>query len=491
MTEPVRIGDRLELLVDEFLIARRSGADLRLHPPTPREAVLVLDRPWEGCMCGYATVLRDGPRLRLYYRGWQVDLESPESRGESLRTPRPACICMAESSDGVHWERPELGLFAYGGSRDNNIVWMGEGDDSKGLHGFSPFLDPNPDARPEARYKAVGAPETWPVPGLYAMTSPDGLHWSLMGDAPIITRGAFDSHNLVFWDAVRGEYRAYVRDFRDGRRDIRTAVSPDFVHWSEPEWLDIRGAPPEQLYTNNVMPYARAPHIFLGFPARYVERPWSPSIEALPELEHRRLRAKVNERFGAALTDAVFMSSRDGRTFRRWGEAFIRPGLRAAGNWAYGDNYPAWGLAETASDLPGGGTELSMYATEGYWRGQSTTVRRYSLRMDGFVSLSGPRTGGEMITRPVVFSGDRLVLNVSTSAAGCVRAELLGAGGLPLPGYSLADCHEIIGDTLAYTVRWKAGPDVGPLAGTPVRVRIVLHDADLYSLRFAAADAAA
>jgi hypothetical protein len=305
-----------------------------------------------------------------------------------------------------------------------------------------------------------------------------------MSEEPLITGGAFDSQNVVFWDPVRREYRAYVRDFRDGCRDIKTATSPDFASWTETEWLEYPGAPREQLYTNNVQPYYRAPHVFVGFPARYVEREWSPSIEALPELEHRRVRAGINQRFGTAVSDAVFMSSRDGRTFRRWGEAFIRPGLRSEGNWTYGDNYPVWGMLETDSDLAGGGKELSLYASEGYWRGESTTVRRHTLRIDGFVSLNAPRAGGEMVTSPLTFAGSRLSLNVSTSAAGSARVEMQDAEGRPIPGYALEDCWEIVGDTLDYTVCWKQGVDVGALAGRPVRLRFVLQDCDVYALQF-------
>jgi len=375
--QPIEIGSRLELMVDDCLIERfGGGASLRLHRPEAREVVLVTDKPWEGNMCGYVTVFQDGDRYRMYYKGEHAVL-SPSRREEA----HDLLIAYAESDDGVCWRRPELGLFEYGGSRKNNIVWMGEGEMKRGVHGFAPFKDANPHCAPRRRYKALGAPQSETAGHLHAMASPDGIHWSLMRDEPVITEGAFDSQNLAFWDPVRREYRAYVRDFREGRRDIRTCTSEDFLHWTSPEWLEYPGAPPEQLYTNQVVPYFRAPHIFIGFPTRYVERPWSEAIEGLPELEHRRLRSSVSERYGAAVTDGLFMASRDGRTFRRWGEAFIRPGLRPVGNWAYGDNYQCWGVVETKSRFAGAPNELSFYVTEGYWRGSGTSLRRYTLRL--------------------------------------------------------------------------------------------------------------
>lgn len=481
-TAAVDIGSRRELMVDDFLVERFGGeARLRLHRPAPREAVFVMDQPWEGCMGGYPTVIDAGGRFRLYYRGWQIDLK----RFDGARASRPVTVCLAESADGVRWERVAVNRFEYNGNRNNNIVWMGEGEDLAGMHGFAPFIDANPACPPEKKWKAVGGGWSHPGKGLYLMTSPDGVRWSLDPGKPFLPGFAHDSHNTVLWSSQEGCYRAYFRHFTPAKvRSILTATSPDLVHWSEAVPLSYPGVPEEPLYVNNVFPYYRAPHILLGFPARYVERQWSPSMEALPELDHRRLRAKLSQRYGTALTDSEFMSSRDRVNFRRWSEAFIRPGLRAEGNWTYGDNYLAWGMLETASALPGGGRELSFYATEGYWRGESTALRRYTLRMDGFVSASAPLRGGEFVTKPLLFSGKRLSLNVSTSAAGNVRIELQDAAGQPLSGFALRDCWEIIGDTLDYTVRWKGGSDLSALAGRAVRLRVVLRDADLYSFQF-------
>jgi hypothetical protein len=479
------IGNRRELFIDDALLARCTGAELRLHQPVMREVGMVFDRPWEGNMCGgYKTYFRDGDRFRLYYQAWHGAIV--EDGDTATMAEEPIRVGYLESADGIHWQRPTLGIVDWNGSTENNLTFAGIGPEQKGIHGFAPFRDANPACTPEARYKALGASNVWPY-ALYALQSPDGLHWSLLREAPLAIQGAFDSQNLAFWDGERGEYRAYVRDFSgDFFRGILTCTSPDFRHWTPAEWLDYPGAPSEQLYTNQVLPYYRAPHLFLGFPTRYVERPWSPSIEALPEPEHRRLRSKVSERYGTAVTDGLFMSSRDGRTFRRWGEAFLRPGLRPTGSWCYGDCYQGWGLLETASDIPGAPNELSFYAAEGYWRGTANAMRRYTLRLDGFVSLQAPLAGGEAVTHPLQAAGSRLSLNVATSAAGSVRVELQDAAGHPLPGYALDDCWPIIGDTLDYTVRWKAGTDTGPATAQPLRMRLVLRDADVYSFRFEA-----
>lgn len=487
---PISIGSRRELMVDDYLVAEmRGGACLKLHHPNAREIVLVADQPWEGNQTSFITVFQDGDRYRMYYQARALDLADGRNKGEYIVAPNPMSAAYAESTDGIHWAKPELGIYQHNGSRNNNIVWEGIGPARIGTHGFAPFKDDNPDVTPEARYKAVGYIHSrsgqYAQRGLYGMQSPDGIHWRLISDEPLITKGRFDSQNLVFRDSTRHEYRAYIRDYREGMRDIRTAVSPDFLQWSEPEWLAYPGAPVEQLYTMAVMPYYRAPHIFVGFPNRYVERTWSSGIEDLPELEHRRMRSGIGERFGTALTDGLFMSSRDGKTFKRWGEAFIRPGPQLRGNWTYGDNRQCWGMLELPSGLDGAPPELSFYATEGHWR--TKRFRRYSLRIDGFVSANGPLSGGEFTSKAITFEGKNLEVNFSSSAAGSMRVELQNADGEPQEGFSLDDCHEMIGDELDRVVKWRGADAVSRLAGKPLRLRFVMHDADLYSFRFSPA----
>ncbi|MCU0916253.1 MAG: hypothetical protein MUC88_17085 [Planctomycetes bacterium] len=446
--EPIQIADRWELLVDRYLIEQVQGAvELRLHEPVPQEVVLVHDRPWEGNSCGYHTIFQDGPIYRMYYRGWNHNMATGK------QTHR-AVVCYAESRDGIHWERPMLDLVEFQGSKQNNIIWSGPE-----THNFVPFKDANPQCPPESRYKAVARGEDEYSKALLALQSPDGLHWQRLTDRPILTQGAFDSQNLAFWDTVRQEYRCYFRDFRAGRRDIKVARSADFLHWSEPEWLQFPDAPPEHLYTNAVMPYYRAPHLLIGFPTRY-----------LPNRD--------------SLTEGLFMSSRDGRTFQRWPEAFLRPGLNRD-KWHNRSNYIWWGLVETASPLPGGNRELSLYVNEGYYfESQAAKTRRYSCRLDGFVSLHASFAGGEVLTKPLAFEGDKLCLNFSTSAAGSLRVQLETPDGRPAPGFAFSDCPELYGDALAQAVTWPSGRDVRTLAGQPIRLRFALRDADLYAFGF-------
>ena len=462
--EPINIGSRLELMIDDHLVADMSGdAKLCLHRPTERGVAIVHDEPWEGSASLFHTVLRDGDLYRMYYRGAHYVVTENE-----LQTPHRQVVCYAESGDGIHWTKPNLGIVEFDGSSDNNIIW-----DGPGSHNFAPFRDANPDCRPGEEYKALGG--VGGEGGLLAFKSSDGIHWSLIRDAPVITRGAFDSQNLAFWDAARGEYREYHRGFRNGR-DIMTSTSQDFLTWTEPAWLEYSPGRLTELYTNQITPYYRAPHILLGFPTRYVtgRHPLTPIGERL---------MRVSKRLGTDYTDGGLMTSRDGLHFDVWAEAFIRPGPEAKGRWVYGDNYQNWGVVETrseTSDMP----ELSVYANGGYWRGNSTYLYRHTLRLDGFVSVNAPSSGGGFVTKSVVFRGRELVINFATSAAGSVAVEVQDDDGVRIQGFGLQDCTDTFGDDLERVVSWKGGSDVGDLAGKAIRLRFVLRDADLYSFRF-------
>jgi hypothetical protein len=402
--------------------------------------------------------------------------------------PASGLLCYAVSrDDGVTFTRPKLGLYKFAGSTANNILFDGNAFKDQGFTipegGVSVFKDANPDCPADAVYKAVAIarkPGDRRHSGLAMLKSADGLRWSVVDKKLAITDGAFDSQNLAFYDPVRKEYRVYYRDNHRGVRLIKTATSPDFAHWANSQDLTYGDAPMQALYTSQVQPYWRAPHLLVGFPLRYMDRGWSNAMESLPGLEQRQARAKLSKRYGTVLTDALFMSSRDGVQFHRWDEAFIRPSGGSA-NWVYGDNSVAWGLVDSPAAIAGGHREISLYVTEGYWVGQSLNLRRYGLRMDGFVSINATRRGGEAITRPISLVGNRLQLNFATSAAGSVRVELQKDDGTPWPGFELKNCLPMFGDHLNHTVSWTQGTDTTPLRGHQIRIRFVINDADLYA----------
>jgi len=482
--QPIELANHRELFMDDYLVDQMKDVQILVHRPVREEIAVHCDAPWEGNGCGYYTVLHDKQEavFRMYYHAWQI--------GNGIESGGPLTIAYFESQDGITWTRPNLGLHDFGGSKENNIVLDKMGDGT-GCHDFSPFIDANPNAKPKSRYKATGA-GIKSSKGVWAYESPDGIHWTPMADQPVFDKGVFDSQNVSFWSAKEQQYVLYYRVFSkagyNGTRLVNRAVSDDFLNWKDEGTIAFpEGEGPHplaQYYVNQILPYPRAPHLYIGFPARYVDHGLTASTRLLPEWDRREKRITVSPRYGTAVTDSVYITSRDGTNFRQSNDVFLRPGLRTRHNWSYGDNYIAWHVVETESTKDDAPRELSLYATESYFTGRDSRLRRYSLRIDGFGSIHAKLREGEFTTKQLTFTGKELSLNVATSAAGMVKVEILDAQGKPIPGFTLDDCDLIYGDSLDRRVSWKGNTSVAALVGQPVALRMVLREADVYSLIF-------
>jgi hypothetical protein len=506
-TAPLELGSRLELFVDDYVVERFEGnAALHVHKPGGREVVLATDKPWEEETAGYFAVSREDSTYRMYYRAHH------HGSGEK---PRGEPMCYAESRDGLHWVKPNLGLFMFKGSADNNIV-LG-GDDEKfpatpkwrGKLGFEtdlgwrgdivPFKDTNPGATQDAKYKALVRGCRGPHQvlegqsdyGMYPMKSPDGIHWTLMSEKPVISNRRLDTQNVAFWDVVHGRYVAFVRHLLwrnagakeaalpeqvrpGGIRDVHVSFSRDFVNWSEPVPLQYPGDQDREIYTNGITSYERAPHILIG------------------------LATELTNIFSVDQVHPILMVSRDGgSTFRRYGDELI-PNEAPQERDGNRSNYMAHGIVR------GNEREYFVYATEGYgyeetdglagWKKQpssnSIRLRRFVYRVDGFVSARAGLVGGAVVTKPFTFRGDKLVLNYIAwpIRPGEVRVEMQDVNGQPLKGLSLADCAPLRGDAIAQPVVWQSGASPRAHVGQPVRLRFALRHADLFSFQFVGTD---
>lgn len=455
---PLLISNRLELFVDDYLIDRMENTELKLHEPCEAGVAIRFDRPWEGAFCAYITVLRDNDLVRMYYRG-----SSRTGDGEAHEV-----TCYAESKDGISWQKPSLGLFEVEGTWSNNVVLAGMVPFS---HNFSPFLDKRSGVPADEKFKALAGTLK---SGLFGFVSADGIHWRTFREKPLVTKGAFDSQNVGFWSEAENTYVIYFRTWSQanfkGWRTVSRVTSTNFTDWSEPVAMEFGAAPPEHLYTSQTQPYFRAPHIYLATPMRFV-----PGRKALTDEDAKQLG--VVKGYAGDCADAVLMSSRGGARYdRTFMESLIRPGPDL-GNWASRAGLTALGI------VPTGENEISIYKQNHYAQPSAHLVR-YRLRTDGFASVNAPYKGGEFATKELTFTGRELMINFSTSAAGSVRVEIQSADGSPLPGFTLEESIEQIGDSIERILRWKQKADVSELAGKPVRLRFVMRDADLYALRF-------
>ena len=286
--------------------------------------------------------------------------------------------------------------------------------------------------------------------------------------------------------------RFTVEEFRDQAprgvtsenvRDLGT-IHPDGTPWGalrlgrqpQPTASQARGHTYDKFYGT---------HLDLALRSLHIDRLMLTGITTDVCVNSTLISASTRNYRVTAVTDGMFMTSRNGNHFNVWPESFIRPGLRLTENWFYGDNYQAIGLLETNSHIEGAERELSIYSQEAVEQAENVErLRRFTMRIDGFVSINARLRGGEVLTEPLTFQGSQLALNFSTGAAGGVRVEVQDAGGTIVPGYALDDCHEVWGDDLARIVKWEGGSDVSGLAGQPVRLRIHFADADLYSIQF-------
>lgn len=444
--EPIAIGSRRELFVDRILVGELKNTTLKLHEPQLMQPVAP-PRP-NG---HYATVLKANDNFQFYYRGDTIPGNHWKKGWEQYHEGEVTLY--AESKDAIHWTLPNLGLFEHETFPQGNIVLMNE---FLVTHNFTPFIDTKPGVPAEQRYKALGGiayqPQHVPVRekrgpgGLKAFVSPDGIHWKKLREEPVVPEEwgkYFDSQNYAFWSEAEQCYVCYFRRFIKGYRGIARTTSKDFITWTPFVEMEAN-LPKEHLYTSCTQPYFRAPHIYVATPTRFMDK-------------------------RGAATDILFMSTRGGSKYdREFTQSFIRPGIGKDG-WADRANYAAIGIHQT------GDAEMSLFLTGG---------RRYTLRLDGFVSVNAPLAGDEFVTKPFTFSGGKLEINYSTSAAGQMRVELQDADGKALPGFALDDCEPIYGDHIARIVKWKSGGDVSAHASKPVRLRFEMSDADLFAVRF-------
>ncbi|MDF9798925.1 hypothetical protein OKW21_004188 [Catalinimonas alkaloidigena] len=451
------LQNQRELFVDDFLIEETQKLDFRLATPVSGGKVMEFHEPWEGHFCAYVTIIPDGRLFHMYYRGLQDQQE---------------VTCYAVSADGIHWSKPQLGLYEVNGTLENNVILPD--NPQKSTHNLSIMYDNREGVPQEEKFKAMGGHIR--SGGLYRYISADGIHWNryqdttgLFGELPL------DSHNILSWIPSENQFAVYMRDWIasepgnvfSGIRTISRATSKDFKNWTEPVRMDFGDTPPEHLYTNATHPYFRAPQILIAMPFRF-----TPDKQVLSEDELISFDVDPTQRKG--VSDAVLMTSRGGNKYdRKYLTSFVRPG-KDQRNWAARSNMPAMGV------IPTGEREMSFFVIRAYGT-PDVYLERMVLRKDGFASLHADFEEGSAISKPLILKGDILKANYSTSTKGYVKVVILDEKGNEVPGYGEADAIPAIGDQIDGTLSWQSGKTLQALGGKKVRIKFIIKDADLYS----------
>lgn len=466
---PLLMQNRRELFIDNAIVDSLMDVETRLSTPVSGGVAVKFDQPWEGAFCAYVSIVNDGKKFRMYYRGVGAHQKASEQ-----------VTCYAESTDGKTWTKPNLGLYKISGSTQNNVVHTSDSV-KQTTHNFAVFYDGRPGVPNDEKYKAVGGVYSTPKVkrGLYRYVSPDGLHWRMFKDSSALFGDGYgmDSQNVPAWVPAEQCYAIYLRRWTDdkpgdkkllkGMRTIARSTSKDFIHWTEPVTMSFGDTPMENLYTNATQAYFRAPQIMISMPFRF-----SPDSRILTDAEMRK--NGISKSMWQGVSDAVLLTSRGGNQYdRKFMESFARPGLDER-NWAARSSIPALGI------IPTGENEMSFFLTRAYST-KDCYLERMVLRTDGFASLHAKYKPGYALTKPMLLKGDSLNINYSSSSIGYVKVVLVTPDGKEVPGFGEADALKITGDKINYRVTWKSGKQISSLANVPVRIKFILRDSDLYS----------
>ena len=442
--------------------------------------------PWEGNNSCSFSVIHDGSVYRMYYEG----RDWPQTH--------KTYICLAESADGLEWTRPDLGMIEFEGSVRNNIIFD---DDASGVF---VMIDGNPACPADERIKLFTGRHYDCEDGhriaLRCLVSGDGVHFRFSHEliTPKYIFNMYDSVNTVYWDRHIGKYVCFFRtlhfkptntdkQFEESHaRAVWVMESDDCVHWGEGKPLDYMGGDDYQIYSNCVTPYICDDRYYIGFPTRYNERfEWNASFERLTAKEMRLKRmtkdGKIDpglKRQGLAVTDCLFMSSRDRERWFRFDEAALTPGPEDGYNWEYGDCYPAIGMIETPGRFSSE-PELSLLCEAHHWTDAPVELIRYIYRKDGFASYKAGYKPKTLRTVPFTFNGGELSLNFRSSARGYVTVSFLDENGNAVEGY--ISCPHF-GDTTDRVIDFDK--PLAELSGRKVSLSFAMSDAEIYSMTF-------
>lgn len=457
-SDVISITNQREIFIDYFLIDKLINVTLKINTLHPKECVLTFDKPWEGRYSGYVTLIRDETLFRLYYRGLPI---SGKDGSNSEVT------CYAESTDGIRFTKPNLGIYEIMGTKDNNVILA---YDPPFSHNFAPFLDTKPGISASEKYKAIAGTSD---SGLYAFVSEDGIHWEKLSNEPILTGFEFDSQNVAFWSEYENKYVLYFRTWNgpgNKYRWISRTTSNDFINWEKPIVMDKGTAPWEHIYTNQTTPYFRAPHIYISLCGRFV-----PECNALEETE--LLKIDIDRTYAYDCSDVILMSSRGGNRYERtFLEAFLKP-EPGPENWVSRTNYPVRGIFQINE------YEMAIYIQKHYAL-PSAHIQRYTLRLDGFTALTAGFNEGYVITKPFRFLGKQISLNFATSATGYILVEIQDHENNTIPSFSYDDCVPLKGNKIDKVIKWKANQNLDCLHGRIIRLCFKMKDADIYSIKF-------
>lgn len=450
------------LFLDAMVVEESSGLTRVFHAAEKysKNPIVVKEHPWEGWgPYVYGTVLWDSGKLKMWYQGI--------GRGS-------ADVSYAESTDGIHWTRPELGIIEYAGSKKNNIVGPG------GVcHIASVIKVPNPSSTDKqwAMYGFGYDPtdSKWGKGGPAVAYSSDGLHWDWKRAPEQWNLFSSSDVTSFFLDPYTNRYTATYKTMNRRHRAVGVAVSDDGLKWRKPVEGAVFGADdldPDatQVYGMPVFPYQG---MYIGLPWIYHARWIKYGRYAKPEVMYEAQEGSERT------VDVQFAWSHD---LASWTRTPTREPFIALGREGAYDSK----MVYTARAPVLVGDKLFFYYS-GYDtihdddKNAKGSIGLATLRLDGFCSMHAGKDGGWLISRREVFNTPIVTINAKCAAHGYVTAELLDRNNKPIPGFSRHDCIPFTGDSVRHELTWKTKQFPKALIDKDKKIRFYICNADLYS----------
>jgi hypothetical protein len=500
------------LFVDDHHVLYRSGTERVLTQATrhPENPVVAETKPWELAI-GWTSIHRDSQsgKYQLWYQahaGKRAKLKSHET-----------VVCYAESTDGVRFVKPDLGLFSFNEIEPTNIVLIGSG--GHGDRYCCSVLVDEREQNPSRRYKL--AYYDWsPIngqefAGLHVAFSPDGVHWTKHPAGPL-NRTAYGGRGLqppyseeggyvesrdgsgklrkawplpmtmsdacdVLFDPRRQKFVIYGKMWIQGpdgglawKHAMGRIESADFLTWSKPELL---------LAPDDLDP----PHVEFHTSPVFFHRD---RYFCLNQILHRAAGGRI---------DIELMLSRDGL---QWERPFRQPFFLPHGSAGQFDSRSVF-TNSTPVVLPdqirfyygaysqgaiGGGQALES-------GDQLSGVGLATMPLDRFAGIRPVAKSdqptlrrplehiGQVTLKPLDLAGCQTMTLNADASKGSVHVELLNDEGYRVRGFSKDDALSIHGDSLRHPVRWKERR-LEQLPSGRYLLRLHLNHATAYAVSF-------
>ena len=480
----VEVGSTKQLFLDDLLIAERSRISNFMYRPdkNPKNPIVVADRPWEleGSESG---VQQDG-------QGVMYDAEAQLFKMWYLApdwSNGAAPWCYAISKNGYDWEKPELGIFDYQGSRRNNLVgvWP-KGSDIT----FTCVTRCPDDPDPQSRFKATGEWENQTATGrtntrggMCVAFSPDGLHWTLKEKAAIHHgRNLGDAPTIFGWDPWKKKYVAYPRPGHGlgyeingmgnhrHKRTIGYAESDDFIHWTPTQIMIAPDLEDRVDYQYGQFVAGLCGNFYVGFLMVHQthEQTWGVFLLSSRDGFHWNwvdrhtpflVRGEVGT-YDAGYQDMCGPITHDGKIF------IYYSGMRGL----HGEEYTR------------------------RWGPNRSCIAMATMPEDRWLGLLAGPDQGTIVTKPITFTGSHLMVDVEASTPQSVpgpklgfdecevRLALVDQSGGRIEGFT-SDRSTRLLRSGRQEVSW-AGADLRSLEGKFVRIRFEIRNAALYSFQF-------